>query len=279
MHACDDDDVNTGKSIFEDPIIEDTAFDTWIFSNFSYPYNISFKYRMEDMESDMDFQLAPAAPDKAQIMAILLKFLWLETYDEHVGVNFTRTYVPRVIHLIGSGGYNSNNTVRLGSAEGGMKITLYRINELDASTITGVRINENYMKTVHHEFAHILHQTRNYPVEFQHITGSDYIQDEWSNSTNTEAMALQKGFISRYSRKEPNEDFVEIFAHFITRPDGWWEGKLTEAGTEGADLIDKKFEIVKDYMRDSWNIDIFELREIVQRRSNDIQNLDFENLN
>lgn len=279
IQACDNDDVNTGKSIFEDPIIEDTEFDTWILSNFAYPYNISFKYRMEDLESDMDFQLAPAEPEKAQIMAKLLKYLWLEVYDEHVGVNFTRSYVPRVIHLIGSGGHNSSGTVRLGSAEGGMKITLYRINELNASTITGVKINENYMKTVHHEFAHILHQTKNYPEEFQHITGTGYIQNEWSASNNSEELALESGFISRYSRKEPNEDFVEIFAHFITRPDGWWEGKLVEAGEEGADLIEKKFEMVKDYMRDSWEIDIFELRDIVQRRSNDVKNLDFENLN
>lgn len=279
FQACDNDDVDTSKSIFEAPATDPTEFDKWLLSNYTYPYNVNFKYRMEDLESSTQFELAPATPAKALIMAKLLKFLWLEVYDEVAGVPFTRSYVPRIIHLIGSGGYNSNNTVRLGSAEGGMKITLYRINELNKDNLSGVKINEDYMKTVHHEFAHILHQTKNYSVDYQHISGADYISDDWSSQSNTELMALEKGFISKYSRKEPNEDFVEILSHYITRPDGWWEAQLERAGEVGADLINQKFAIVKDYLNISWDIDIEKLREVVQRRSNDIHKLDFESLN
>ena len=43
-----------------------------------------------------------------------------------------------------------------------MKITLYNVNDINPDKIDINLLNEYYFQTMHHEFAHILHQTKNY---------------------------------------------------------------------------------------------------------------------
>ena len=273
--SCNRDEISS-ESIFVDPAAPRTPFDEWLLNNYTYPYNIDFKYRMEDLESDLKYQLAPAKVENSIAIAKLVRYLWLEAYNEHLGIDFLRTYVPRVIHLIGSGAYNTNNTVVLGTAEGGMKITLYDINGLDLDKITINDLNSRYLRTMHHEFAHILHQTKNYPVEFQLITGTKYLGEDWSEKKESEALA--EGFISAYSRKTPDEDFVELIAHYLINTQATWDARLAKAGTTGKALIEQKFEIVRNYLRDSWNVNIDELRRIILERSDNFKNLDLKNL-
>jgi substrate import-associated zinc metallohydrolase lipoprotein len=183
--------------------------------------------------------------------------------------------------MIGSGAYNTNNTVVLGTAEGGLKITLYKVNDIDPEHVTAAQLNDAYLKTMHHEFAHILHQTKNYSTEYQNITGKDYIGDDWSSNSQTEALARSKGFISRYARYSADEDFVEMISIFVTRDQDSWEAMLEASNTvaegnkeTGKALLEQKFEIVKDYLKNSWGIDIYELRSVVQRRGNSLDQLD-----
>lgn len=271
--ACGDDDVN-GQSIIIDSVQEPNEFDTWIQSNYLYPYNIDFKYRMEDIESDMDYNLIPADYKKSVALAKLVKYLWLESYDELLGVDFLRTYVPKIIHLVGSPAYNNGGSIVLGTAEAGLKVTLYNVNNIDLNNITVASLNSAYLKTMHHEFAHILHQTKEYPTDFKDLTGTDYVGDDCFNNDNTLALALQKGFVSRYARKEAHEDFVETIAIYIVNTPAAWEALLKQAGATGRPIIEQKFESVKSYLATSWNIDIEKLRDIVQRRSADIDKLD-----
>lgn len=273
LGACSDDDVNE-KSIIVDSVQEPNEFDKWLRSNYLYPYNIEFKYRMEDIESDMDYNLIPADYDKSIALAKLVKYLWVESYDELMGVDFLRTYVPKVIHLVGSPAYNNGGSVVLGTAEAGLKVTLYNVNDLNLNNITIGALNGAYLKTMHHEFAHILHQTKEYPTDFKDITGTDYVGDDCFNNDNTLALALQKGFVSRYARKEAHEDFVETIAIYIVYTPEAWEALLKQAGTTGRPIIEQKFESAKSYLDASWNIDIEKLRDIVQRRSADIDKLD-----
>jgi substrate import-associated zinc metallohydrolase lipoprotein len=71
-------------------------------------------------------------------------------------------YAPRVILLIGSPALSPRSgTMILGQAEGSVKITLFLVNYIDVTDIE--MLNEYYFKTMHHEFAHILHQTKPYP--------------------------------------------------------------------------------------------------------------------
>jgi substrate import-associated zinc metallohydrolase lipoprotein len=261
--SCSKDEIS-GNSIFVDSTAPRTAFDEWLFYNYTSPYNIDVKYKLDYIESDMSYQLAPARVEKAIALIKLIKYLWLEAYDEHAGVDFLRTYVPRVIHLVGSPAYNANGTMMLGAAEGGLKITLYAVNDLDTANVTIAFMNEYYLRTMHHEFAHILHQTKNYPPEFQLITKSGYLGEDWS--AHQEWEALQAGFISNYSRKSPDEDFVELIAHYLVNTPQDWERKLMQAG-EGKALIKQKIDMVKRYLSSMWNIDLDTLRSIVQERA------------
>ncbi|MDR3245730.1 MAG: putative zinc-binding metallopeptidase [Prevotellaceae bacterium] len=273
--SCTEDEINENSSIFKDsdPALQ-TDFDKWLLTNFTYPYNIVFKYKMKDIEAGTTYELVPATVEKSIAFAKLIKHLWIEVYDDVAGSDFTRTYIPRVIHLIGSGAYNTNNTVLLGTAEGGMKITLYRINDLDPQTVTIDFLTDRYLKTMFHESAHILHQTKNYSEEFAKITNSDYVSDDWNSSSNTLEAAYQRGFVSRYARKEANEDFVEILSIFVVRGQNNWASILQQAGEDGADKINQKFEIVQNYLKTSWNIDIYELRRIFESRAKTMHLLD-----
>ena len=73
---------------------------------------------------------------KAQQMAKIVKYLWFDAYGTVVGPDFLKENGPRIIHLIGSPAYNPiSGTILLGTAEGGLKVTLYRCNELDPTNV------------------------------------------------------------------------------------------------------------------------------------------------
>lgn len=135
------------------------------------------------METSYSYQLSPASPGKSLALAKIIKHIWLETFDEVKGVDFLRQYAPKVIHLVGSNAYNSSGTITLGSAEDGMKITLYSVNELNIDNPSAA-ILQRYMKTIIHEFSHILHQNKNYSTDFQAISENNYVGDDWSVHRN-----------------------------------------------------------------------------------------------
>lgn len=263
--ACSDDDLDK-ESIFQD---EDMSkmdeFDKWIYDNYTVPYNINLIYKMEDIESDHTYTLVPAQYEQSIKLAHIIKYVWIDAYEEAAGDNFIRTYVPKVLHFIGSSGYNSSGTEILGTAEGGVKITLYKVNDftLDASVL-----NEYYFKTMHHEFAHILHQTKSYDTQYQRISEGDYVSGDWYLYSQNQA--LQKGFITPYSMSEAREDIAEMTAEYIVLTPVQWQARIAEAGDTGAEKINAKLQIVKKYMSSSWGIDLDDLRTIVQRRMNDV---------
>ena len=90
LWSCQGDEPTTTSIFDEEEEVAETEFDQWLLHNYTYPYNIAFKYRMEDIESSMDYTLAPAEIDKAKKLAKIIKHLWIETYDEIAGDNYTR---------------------------------------------------------------------------------------------------------------------------------------------------------------------------------------------
>ncbi len=275
-----------GPSIFdvEDHLVEGSAsyeFDTWLRQVYLVPYNLDFRYRMEDVGSDMDYNLVPTSFEKAQQMAKLVKYLWFDVYGTVVSPEFLKENGPRIIHLIGSPAYNPiSGTILLGTAEGGLKVTLFRCNELDPTDVD--LLNEYYFKTMHHEFAHILHQKRNYPVEFGLISQGKYNPLGWQYKTDSEAATL--GFVSPYAGSQNREDFVEIIANYLVKSDTQWSDILELAsqpgidmygdtipddGIDGRAIILQKLEMAKKWLKDSWEIEIDSLRaEIIQRQLN-----------
>jgi len=244
-------------------------FDKWLEANYVDPYNIDFKYRFEMNESDRNYYTIPADMDCAIIMAHLVKYLCVDTYDEVAGPDFTRGYFPKMFFLIGEWEYRNNGTFILGTAEGGKKILLSGINYLPLYLKEGAdALNHYYIKTIHHEFTHILNQTKDFPTDFKLITGSGYVADSWSEEPfNVEY--LQNGFISAYAQESEGEDFAEMVSIYITNPQSYWDAQIKAAGT-GADSINAKLDIVRQYMKDSWNVDIDVLRATVLRRQDDV---------
>ena len=60
LSSCEYDNPDPSKSVIEESTRGNNVFDNWLDVNFVYPYNIDFKYRMEDIESDMNYTLVPA---------------------------------------------------------------------------------------------------------------------------------------------------------------------------------------------------------------------------
>ncbi|MCW3786793.1 zinc-binding metallopeptidase [Plebeiibacterium sediminum] len=276
LGACSkDEEPDTGKTVITIDDSQKNEFDNYLEKVFTDPYNIQVLYKMEDIESDMDYQLVPALYENSIKTANLVKYLCLDAYDEVAPQGFLQQYFPKMIMLVGSAAYRNNGTMVLGTAEGGLKITLYNINELDVSNIE--YLYEYYFRTIFHEFSHILHQTIDYTTDFDRISATEYVGGEW-NEAWAEGESLQNGFISDYSSKEANEDFVELIAHYITNSEETWNAKLDEAGDEGKAILNEKIAIVTSYLEQSWDIDIDELRNAIQTRAENLDRIDLDSI-
>lgn len=274
--SCSDDDPD-GATIFPTDSPARDNLDQWLLKNYTYPYNVDFQYKWQKIESDMKYNLVPADSAKSAKLAIIVKYLWFDAYNEVAGQDFVKTYVPRVITLIGSPAYENTGTMVLGTAEGGYKVTLYMVNNLDDATLKDYdALTTYYFTTMHHEFTHILNQKKPYNTDFDRISESDYVSGDWYRVPN--ATALKKGFVRNYAMAEGREDFAETMAQYVTCTDAAWAAKLKTAGTKGAAIINQKLEMIRTYMKDSWNLDIDELHKAVQHRGREMSSLDLEHL-
>lgn len=277
LMSCSDDDPSS-ESIFPTTSPKRDAFDKWLLENYTFPYNVEMKYKMEDIESDMKYHLVPADSAKTAKLSIIMKYLWFDAYNEVVGPDFIKENMPRTIHFIGSPAYNSEGTMVLGTAEGGLKITLYMVNSLDDETLKDYdTMNKYYFHTLHHEFTHILNQKIPYDQSYKLITESGYVSGDWY--LIPDKTAHQAGFVTPYAMVEPLEDFAEMLSGYVTMSQSEWNAILADAGTTGAASISAKLDIVRHYMQDSWNVDIDQLRAAVLRRASTLSAVDLEHLN
>ena len=280
MVSCSDNEPSE-STIYPVTAPQRDNFDLWLQKNYTSPYNIDFKYKMEDIESDYSYTLVPADSAKSAKLAILIKYLWLDAYAEVMGQDFVKSYVPRVIHLVGSPAYNSNGTMVLGTAEGGLKVTLYMVNELTDEVLTDYdTMTSYYFHTMHHEFTHILNQKKPYDTSFDQITESGYVSGNWYQTGDSEAHG--KGFVTPYAMSEGSEDFAEMLSTYITYTEAQWQAILDDAqtngGDEAVDALTQKLAIVRSYMEESWNCDIDVLRNAILRRGSEMSSLDLDHL-
>lgn len=266
--SCSEDDLNAESVITIDKK-QANDFDKWLTANFVNPYNLEFKYRYEYKETDADYYTIPAELNQAIEMAHLVKYLCLESYDEVAGIDFTRNYFPKMIFTIGEWEYRNNGTIILGTAESGKKILLTGVNYLDTYKSSPAALNHYYFKTIHHEFTHILNQTKEYSAEFKLITGNSYVADSWSKEP-FDVGYLERGFISSYAQHSDTEDFAEMMSLYVTNSKEQWDEWMAEAGENGAPLLQAKLDIVKSYMKDSWGVDMDKLRDTILRRQADL---------
>ncbi len=278
LTSCDKDEIKSESVITVDSY-KQNAFDKWLEANYINPYNIDFKYRYEEIESDMNYYTIPAQLEDAIIMAHLVKYLCVETYNEVAGVNFTRANFPKMFYLIGTWEFRNNGSFILGTAEGGKKILLAGINELSEHLGSPEELNYYYIKTIHHEFTHILNQTKDFPTSFRQVTPNSYVNDSQFEEPYASAY-LSRGFITAYAQTEPREDFAEMVSEYVTHTAEWWEQQMqtaeqtwsadTKQTQTGRALIEQKLDITRAYMHDTWNINMDELRDCILRRQDNI---------
>lgn len=203
ISSCRNNDDFT-ESIFDttipavDPNSTTAPFDQWLYDNFVVPYNTEIQYKFNLPASKLEYQLAPADYKKSQLLAHFIKYLFYDVYTKFAGDEFMKKYGPRIFHFIGSAAYSpTTGTEELGYASAGVKITLIKVNEMKMWSPTSLYtdadlegLNEHQFHTMHHEFSHILHQTKSYPVEFGQITPDDYDGRDWQKRDSVKAHGL-----------------------------------------------------------------------------------------
>jgi len=235
LSSCADDDFTSTIFDTKEYPLDRNQFtfplDTFVKVNFLEPYNMHFIYRMEYTGSDKDKNLTPASYDKSCQLAVLTKYLWHDVYKEIAEEHelFLKKYSPRIIHVVGSMNLNtSSGTETLGVTEGGTKVTLYRTNMLNPSDIADM--NEYFFETMHHEFGHILDQTKLHPTPFNLLSNGLYNASSWNETPDS--VAASQGFVTNYASMSYTEDWVETFARYVTDDSITWNEKLGTAEYE-----------------------------------------------
>jgi len=270
-------DTPSGATIFPTTPVARNTFERWLLKNYTNPYNIDFQYKLKDGETDLTYNLVPADSAKTAKLAMITKFLWFDAYNEVVGPDFLKESAPRIIVAVGSSAYTRQRTEVVGSAEGGYKVTLNKINALTDELLHDYSaMTEYYFHTMHHEFTHILNQRKPYNPAFDLVTQSGYVSGNWLNVSTRDAH--RAGFVSPYAMMNGAEDFAEMLSFYVTYTPQAWQAILDEPGTRGANLINQKLTLIKEYTQSSWGLDLDQLRDVVIRRGGQVATLDLSKL-
>jgi substrate import-associated zinc metallohydrolase lipoprotein len=301
MNACSEDELSS-QSVIMDSNTELNAFDIWLEKHYRIPYNVKLKYRLDDTETNISYNLSPVVYEKGVAFAKILLHAWFGTYNEIKGEDFTKTYIPKDIVLVGSGMYSASSTT-VGTASGSVKITFadlndrINLNNLSVSSLIGGldttgtgNKNGAVLLTAIHEFTHILQQTKPYPEEFSLVSDNDYAGGDWDKVFTTYMQGWQKGFVTKYAGESPNEDMAEMVAIYVVSGAKVWDAVLRRADLEvpatvAADSdtrpsvkLVKKMTILRKYLKDSWAIDLDEMHTVFTRRVNELPSMDLTTL-
>lgn len=258
-----------GPSIIEIPDGPRTPTEIYIDTLFTERYNMNIIYKWTAAQTDLSKTLVP--PKEELIIPFLqtVQKAWINPYliaDSASSLFDFSIRVPRDLMLIGSPGMNDDGTITQGTAEAGEKIVLYQINDFNRKNISGL---QRYFHVMHHEFAHIFHQTVMFPPEFEKISAGLYISN-WYDKTNAQAREL--GFVTNYAMSEYHEDFVEIIAVMLTHSKDEWDAFLLTIPESGRSKILQKVTHVVNYYKKTWNIDIYKLQADINKEIIDISN-------
>lgn len=265
-----------------DPCANGNEVDRYICDSWVVPYNISVKYKFDDLDvGDDNIGVALVPPHDTIIRPILraIKRAWIDVYADVAGKNFIRTLAPKQIMLVGSKRWQSDGTVTLGVAEGGKRILLFNVNEFNLKTNFNGFVQQ--IHTIHHEFAHILHQNILYSPEYRRISSPGDYTAQWFNVRQPDN--LSKGFVTPYSMSSSDEDFVEVMSNgFVFRRDslyqraerivnGFKDAVSKENGKKGTALLKQKQNFIEDYLRDNWKLSYKQIEDSVQNAMAELQ--------
>ena len=255
----------------EQPLSDD-PIDQYIQENFVDKYGVAIRYQYVDRYVDQNKRVTPPKLEVVQPMLDFLTEFWVEPFSEVAnGTRFFKSHVPAEVVFIGSTMYNADGTVTLGTADAGARITLTEVNFVDVNNEAWVF---RQLGTIYHEFAHIMHQRYNLPPNFQEISPQGYTSlGSWYNLTDEEA--LQRGFVSPYGTSTFNEDFAEVVAFLLFRPD-FYERFIDDepacvtldcvARNEGRAKLRRKYNAILEHYEQNTGVDLLEVRAIIQAK-------------
>ncbi len=299
--ACQSDDELLDESVIYVTQTHQSDFDKWIYDTFTVPYNMEIKWKWDDGEIDNRFHVTPPRKEKAEQFMHAFYEVFIKPYEEVAGKEFIKTYIPKLLYLVGTAQYNNDGTKTLGLAEGGRKVTIFEVDQFDNTNPT--KMAESF-HTLHHEFAHILHQKIAYSTDYKKLSKGNYT-GAWYNFTEVQANTL--GFITPYSMLNDHEDFVEVVATILStvghsnnpmerdvpekdangivtgniikkslsdfqtklymfgikieqQQNGKLKLKQDEKAPIGLNIMLQKIEIITEYYKTEWGIDLFELQ-------------------
>lgn len=185
-----DDELSPGSNLNTTPLTR-TPLDTWIYDNFTKPYNIEIIYRWSESLVDESRYLYPPTLDSIKPALNIVRKLWIEPYSAVAKPYTVEKTAPRQIVLVGGRNVNPSGTILLGLAESGKRISLFEIDLLNKKSRGQIT---QFIHTIQHEYVHILNQTKPFDEEaYGQITPEGYTA-QWFNETTANSRAA--GFIT-----------------------------------------------------------------------------------
>lgn len=266
LFACDN-----GESVGPSQIDTDTPqlseLDIWLRDNFVTPYNIEIQYKWNENEVDLNRFLYPPQEENVKPLMEIVKAIWIDPFISQGGEDFIKRIAPRQFTLVGGYNFNPSGTITLGIAEGGTKITLFNVDQLDTSDLQATR---RYFRTLQHEYGHILNQNNPYDPAFGEVNPENYTA-QWFNRSIGEAREM--GYITDYASSSESEDFVEMIATMLINSKDEYDAIVESISNEEAKAaIRIKEAMVVEYFAKEFDIDFYALQEEAYQRTLEIVN-------
>jgi len=243
---------------YVDNPVANTTLDSWLKTTFLDPYNMDVIYRYSDFYKDNDKVVSPANPANVQPQMQTVLEGFIDPYKKVAGIPFIKKMLPKEWVLYGSGAYQTDGSMILATASAGKRVTIYDLNNFDANNADGVT---RKLRTIHHEFTHILNQLVAMPTDFQTITKSTYTAT-WT--TVSDATARDNGYVSPYASSQPGEDFAETTSHLLVLGQAWFDARANASTTVGKAALKAKEASVVQYFTINLGVDFRALQREVQ---------------
>ncbi len=285
IFQCASDDSNTQYTPPENLDIS-SVNDMYLYNNsgnsFFERYGTATRWRWNDNFIAPDERATPIRSEFVIPAARLIDYLWIEPFTSvgESGKKFIDEFFPPELVFIGSGIFVEEG-VKLGFEEGGARVSLLRLNNLDfkdrdwLTDPTG-----GIITTIHHEFSHVIQRIYGNPVGLNTIS-EKYVGIEWINTSFDEAIKL--GMVSPYGASAEDDDFAEIVSFFLVIDEAVFnENYITQEDCStfsdpdevlncqelntGRQLIKQKLDLIIEYYKNRVDIDLVEVKNTVQER-------------
>ena len=280
---CDDEVANPDFVSPANPDISN-ANDTYLYENNGKSlferYGTATRWRWNDNFIGATEKATPIESEFVIPTTKLIDYLWIGPFVDNGGEAFINELFPPELQYIGSFIFQDDGTIKLGFAEGGARVSLLDLNSYDLQEEQWLRGTAGILPTIHHEFTHIVHQNYGLPVGFNTISEA-YIGQNWSDATRDEAIKL--GMVRNYGALNEFEDFCEIISHYLVMdPDTFEADFITQQDcstltssdailncfelNEGRKKIQEKVGLAIEFYKNTFNIDLVQVRETMQER-------------